>query len=598
MKISYKKIITAILAIIICFNFIFPKLVLATEDESESASETSSDYDEENGIKLPGILDTVFGVLTYIPKLTLLAPGLVANSVLSLIANVDSSKEWEFVTLEDILFNNVELTDVNIFLNEGDSDGVLSKIGDSVAGWYMAFRNLALVVSLLMLLYVGIKMALDNFAPSRAKYKHMLIDWVKCLALIMVLDLIIVMVLNINTATVNMLKPEDIGNGEEYTQAIFTWAFDISLVKSWGSAIMYSILGIISFSFLVIYIKRMLMTCFLVMIAPIVGIFYSLDKVGDGKSKILSTWLKEFCYNVLIQPFHCIVYIVFVGTAMRELYSSTENPLNFKYMVIAITCTICIFMGEKIIRTIFGFTKSQSVAKKLFNATMISSVINNVKQVYTTRAGSISEEGEDQTPAIAPSGRKTEDVINNMPNKTHLKEVHTGETEQDSAKPIFKSRKSYTTSSESTSDTTVVENSNSSVIQPVIVGSTLPQGSNTNDKGDSTQTKTQNQKPEQTSQNKNDRTSKKDRKKDNVTLFIEMADDYRNEVNPDMTDEQLALKTEIIRKTSLSELQKSKNITDIRYKIWITDMENVLKNRGIEEPGDYIYKVIKDRKQI
>ena len=55
------------------------------------------------------------------------------------------------------------------------------------------------------------------------------------------------------------------------------------------------------------YIKRMLTVGFLIVIAPLITITYSIDKMGDGKSQALNAWLKEFIYNVLIQTFHCII---------------------------------------------------------------------------------------------------------------------------------------------------------------------------------------------------------------------------------------------------------------------------------------------------
>ena len=33
------------------------------------------------------------------------------------------------------------------------------------------------------------------------------------------------------------------------------------------------------------------------MISPLISITYSIDKIGDGKSQALNTWLKEFIYN-------------------------------------------------------------------------------------------------------------------------------------------------------------------------------------------------------------------------------------------------------------------------------------------------------------
>lgn len=431
----FEKLITMLLLIVISLNFIFPNFAIADASASGEAavSTDQSIYtDAQYGIGSGGVANTVFGFLTYIPKLTMLVPGLISNAILSLIANVGSNETFEFVTLEDILFNKIPLTDVNIFedTTAPDIDGntvevsdVLKNIRENVAGWYVAFRNLAIVVSFLVLLYVGIRMAFDNFGERKAKYKQMIKDWVVCLCIVLMLHLFIVAILMINAEAVKMLTPSELKDGQSYIQDLFIWAFDLAAVKSWGAAIVYSILGIISFTFLVIYIKRMLMTCFLVMIAPIVSVFYSLDKVGDGKSKILAAWVKEFSYNVLIQPFHCIVYMVFVGSAMNTLYESGNTGFNLKYVIIAVTCTICIFIGEKIIRTIFGFTKSKSVASKLFNAAMITTVVNDIKKLSNMRRGDEEDDDEEGTPALMPNGMATADVISGGLARTNLKEA-------------------------------------------------------------------------------------------------------------------------------------------------------------------------------
>ena len=51
-------------------------------------------------------------------------------------------------------------------------------------------------------------------------------------------------------------------------------------------------------TFLIIYIKRMLTTMFLIVVFPLVTISYAIDKIGDGKSQAFNNWFKEFVLNV------------------------------------------------------------------------------------------------------------------------------------------------------------------------------------------------------------------------------------------------------------------------------------------------------------
>lgn len=53
-----------------------------------------------------------------------------------------------------------------------------------VSQWYVAIRNIAIVLSMSVLLYIGIRMLLSTVAQDKAKYKQMLIDWVVGLCLL------------------------------------------------------------------------------------------------------------------------------------------------------------------------------------------------------------------------------------------------------------------------------------------------------------------------------------------------------------------------------------------------------------------------------
>ena len=127
-------------------------------------------------------MGTVLGFLTYVFKLVFLVPGLIVNFVLSNIASVGSTT-WKIVTFEDILFNKLPLVDVNVLSPTQTANGeevanVIAHIRVNIAGWYMAFRNLAIVVSFATLIYIGIRMAIESTGEKKARYKEMLIHWI------------------------------------------------------------------------------------------------------------------------------------------------------------------------------------------------------------------------------------------------------------------------------------------------------------------------------------------------------------------------------------------------------------------------------------
>ena len=121
--------------------------------------------------------------------------------------------------------------------------------------------------------------------------------------------------------------------------------------RGWGALIVYvAILGV-TVAFFVQYIKRFFTIGFLVAISPLITVTYSIDKMGAGKLQALNTWLKEFIFNIIIQPFHCIIYAMMCSTAIKALAQTT----SLKNFIVAIMSVLFVFKAEDIIKNIFGF---------------------------------------------------------------------------------------------------------------------------------------------------------------------------------------------------------------------------------------------------
>lgn len=136
----------------------------------------------------------------------------------------------------------------------------------------------------------------------------------------------------------------------------------------------------ITTAFLFSYVRRMLTIGFLIIISPLITITYSIDKVGDGQAQALNTWLKEFIFTVLIQPFHCIIYIVFISSAIDLLSWEGSIPK----MVLAIICLSFIWKAEKIVKEIFGFS---SAGTSLGDTVASMAAVKQIGQAIT-KAGS------------------------------------------------------------------------------------------------------------------------------------------------------------------------------------------------------------------
>lgn len=373
MKKKYLKIISiVILAIllIICMTMI-------SKAAGPSVDEENSFMD--NALSVGGtIVDGIVGLLLTPLKIFIVIIGTVIRAIsggIALIGGTSLSGTIDTIMLspEDIIFNKINLTSIDIF--DFSVTGPMLTIRQNIAMWYYALRNLSIVILLIILVYVGLRMALSTVAEEEAKYKKMLKDWLVSFILIFLLHYIIIFTVGINNGLVDIFA-NSLSTTSKFGNAIndiLIKALDVRLSVGMGSAIVYLLLCILTIIFLIMYIKRMLTVSFLVLIAPIITITYSIDKMGDGKSQAVNTWLKEFVYNILIQPFHCVIYLVFGTTAVSLMNGSLASS------VLAIIMIIFILQAEKIIKQIFGF-KASSLGEGIASAVALGAGMQAVSK--------------------------------------------------------------------------------------------------------------------------------------------------------------------------------------------------------------------------
>lgn len=73
---------------------------------------------------------------------------------------------------------------------EGIQKSTAAQLAPTVAGWYKNLRNIAVIGSLSILVYIGIRIVLSSTAKDQSKYKQMLSDWVIALCLIFIMHYI------------------------------------------------------------------------------------------------------------------------------------------------------------------------------------------------------------------------------------------------------------------------------------------------------------------------------------------------------------------------------------------------------------------------
>lgn len=283
--------------------------------------------------------------------------GLVLETLINAVAALGAGSGGG--SIGNIVFNQCPATTPNFFPEIFPSDifsdnTAVWSLTQTIGQYYSVIRNLAIALLLGILIYIGIRMAISTVAAKEAEYKKMLKNWVVSLILVFVLHFIIIFTLYINNAIVGALY-NSIGKDVNAWDYAGIAAGGLVPISGWPNVIIYDAAVVINFIFMFMYLKRIVTLGFLIVIAPLITVTYSIDKMGDGKSQALNTWLKEFIFTVLIQPFHCIIYVVFIRTSYELLANNSWNVTeNFGSEILAIVCMIFMLQAEKIIKKIFG----------------------------------------------------------------------------------------------------------------------------------------------------------------------------------------------------------------------------------------------------
>ena len=360
-----------ILVLLILLKFILPLSVRADETifggSTIKDSANTYNYEASNQSKEGGFFD----VSTNFTKLLFLGE----RAIIGALNNIFCDEEHKFVygiKGENIVVENLNLTpesiikgsfvlfDADIFKDISDTSkyfdagktGTVNgkvELRNTVAGWYYALRNFAIVALLSVLVYVGIRMITSTISQDKAKYKLMLKDWLVALCLVVVMHYIMITILNLSSMITDAIAGPG-GAASSQTESLMQKVGTITEAdksytvthdgKSYDNiraimvttdennqvtglefydignalAFMLLLLVIIFYTglFAVKYLKREFTIIFLILLAPISAVTYPIDKIVDGKAQAFNKWFYEFLYNIIIQPFHLLIYVVLV----------------------------------------------------------------------------------------------------------------------------------------------------------------------------------------------------------------------------------------------------------------------------------------------
>lgn len=294
----------------------------------------------------------------------------------------------------------------------------LNVLRSTIAKWYVAIRNFSLVGLLSVLVYIGIRVVISSTASDKAKYKQMISSWVGAICLIFLLHYIMAFtftltenltdLFNSNMGNPGIKLPSVVGddakftfndktNNEKFSEVLSKLQGEHLVIKgnvfnanneitgvanlmqyarlyanlNGASGLGYTITYLFLVGFTVIYfakyIGRFIIIAFLTLIAPLITLTYPIDKLNDGQAQAFNMWLKEFTFNVLIQPFHLLIYMIFISSALEFANS------NIIYTIVVLG-----FMtqAEKLLRKMFGFEKASTMGA--FSGAAAGSMLANV----------------------------------------------------------------------------------------------------------------------------------------------------------------------------------------------------------------------------
>lgn len=379
-----KKIIATLLTILIILNIYIPS-TSATEPSGNAVSQEAVESWTDNGT---GPVKTMEGdttstkdqplddasgsnngsaVLTAFLEVFTILPR-VGSWVMSKIV-LDGKKnytspdgdQYSLFTIQDLLFGKFYLFDINVFNTQpspaqADDPNIttVNNIKENVAIWYIAIRNIAVVGSALILIYVAIRLALaiaKGDSAERAHYNKMITSWLIGIILIFVVQFLVIILLYLSSLIVNfiysIISKDSSGSNMEGSIIADSWN-NIMVQKGINKllyVVLYASLVYYQLKFFLMYAKRSLETFFLMILAPLVCMLYPIDFIGDGRSQSFKVWIKTLIEYIFLQPIHLAVYAVFMLTA---------DEIAVRAPLIAIIFFASLSNGEKIVKGLFG----------------------------------------------------------------------------------------------------------------------------------------------------------------------------------------------------------------------------------------------------
>ncbi len=288
----------------------------------------------------------------------LIVPPMIVNWLMSLVA----TNGQDTYTIQDMLLNKYYLFDIDFFDSSGDSlsqndpnKEIINTLKENVSIWYFTLRNISMIGSALIIIYVAIRIALElaggGGPKATAKYKKMLTSWAIGFILLCILPYLVKAIFWISDWFTSFIYNAIESDTESAKM-------EVNIINnSWDNfkgargmdklvhVVLYYVLVFYEIKFFLMYLKRVFQVFFLMIISPLVCMLYPIDKIGDGRSQSFDSWFSILLNQILLRPIQLLVYAIFIATA---------SEIAVIQPIVAVLFFMALSNGEKIIKKIIG----------------------------------------------------------------------------------------------------------------------------------------------------------------------------------------------------------------------------------------------------
>ena len=260
-------------------------------------------------------------------------------------------------TIEDLFFNRIPLLDANFFTEtaggkEIKKGSAIEIIRNVVKIWYISFRNVAIVVIAIVIIFAGLRMAISTVAEDKANYKKMLVNWTKALVIVLMIHIIMYAVQYFNSRMLEILQDsltnkyssqidpdtgKPMSNTGQVYNTIVKRAFDVRYKIGIPGAIMYLVLTIFFIRFCFIYVRRYAGIIILTILSPLVAIKQAILSLNGKNSNEFGRWLGDYITTTFLQSIHALVFLTLITSAIDLALTNIAGFVVALLMLHAVT---------------------------------------------------------------------------------------------------------------------------------------------------------------------------------------------------------------------------------------------------------------------